>query len=66
MGHFTSYEDAYSHAVQRARQSGRDVGIERFMEYGTREVFLVRALPNPENRFGPDLRCEVVTPNSPR
>jgi hypothetical protein len=56
-----SYEDAYEQARQTATRLGRDVGIMK-NAFGGYSVF---ALPNPENRRGHELRCEVVRPGSP-
>lgn len=58
----TPYEDAYEQARQRADRTGRDVGIMK-NAFGGYSVFV---LPNPENRRGHELRCEVVRPGSPR
>lgn len=57
-----SYEDAYEQARQTATRLGRDVGIMK-NAFGGYSVF---ALPNPENRRGHELLCEVVRPGSPR
>lgn len=61
MSHFKDYDEAYDSAQERASQGQRDIGIERIG--GGFNVFY---LPNPENRFGHELRCEVVTPNCPK
>ena len=56
------YEDAYEQARKKADMLGRDVGIMK-NAFGDYSVF---ALPNPENRRGHELLCEVVRPGSPR
>jgi hypothetical protein len=56
---FENYFDARHCAAQLARLVGRDVGIEMASEYG-RTVYRVKQLPNPANRYGWELRCEVV------
>jgi len=61
---FPSWKEAHTAAVQLARQLGREVGIERTKEYG-KEVYLVHHLPNPGNRYGFELRVEVVKPTDP-
>ena len=61
IGPFKDYHDAYDAAVEDARRSKCDIGIEKMN--GEFRVFF---LPNPKNRFGFELRCEVITPESPR
>jgi hypothetical protein len=56
------YKQAYEQARGLADRMGRDVGIMK-NAFGGYSVF---ALPNPENRRGHELRCEVVRPGSPR
>jgi hypothetical protein len=35
-------------------------------EYGIKWVYSVKMIPtNPQKRFGWELRCEVITPESP-
>jgi hypothetical protein len=58
----SQYKEAHEHAVEVARSlDGRfEVGIEKMSEYGKpgyRSGFL---LPKPKNRYGFELRCEVV------
>lgn len=61
------YNAAYAEAVEKARATGLDVGIERKRcPIRGRDVYTVRFLPKPENRQGHELRCEVVTPKCPR
>jgi hypothetical protein len=59
---FSKWEDAFTYAQSRANESGLSVGIEKRKEYG-KEVFSVRYLPKAENRYGENLRCEVVNPS---
>lgn len=61
---FTDYKEAHAAAVLEARRSGKEVGLERFREYTT-SGFRVFSLPKPENRYGFELRCEVVKPGDP-
>lgn len=58
------WKDAHTTAVTLARQLGKEVGIEKFKEYNT-PGFHVFSLPKPENRYGFELRCEVVKPSDP-
>lgn len=60
---FKTYEEAYDDAVIKARQMKMDVGLEYNSIFKEYRVFL---LPPPNSRFGHELRCEVVTPTSPR
>ena len=61
IGPFPDYHDAYDAAVDDARRYKCDIGIEKLN--GEFRVFM---LPKPKNRCGFELRCEVVTPDSPR
>lgn len=58
---FTSWRESHSFAQAAANQLGRDMGIERMCEYG-HTVFNTRILPMPKNRYGHELRCEIVEP----
>lgn len=66
-----NYADAYKLALTQAREAvrlGRDprdseYGIEHFSDPND---FVVFSLPRQENRFGHELRCEVVRPTDPR
>ena len=59
-----TYEEAFAIAVERSRQSHSDIGIEN-LSGPLGPNFNVFALPNPGNRFGRDLRCQVVPADSP-
>jgi len=59
-----NYQAAYAKALEMANASQRETGIERAVEFG-RVVYLPKHLPNPENRMGWELRCEIVRPGSP-
>ena len=61
---FTEWKEAHTAAVLLARQLKRDVGIWRQTEFG-KDGYNIRSLPKPENRYGHELRCEVVSPNDP-
>lgn len=52
-----NYQQAFQRACEQVIATGRDYGIEK-NAFG----FAVFMLPRPENRFGHELRCEVVTP----
>lgn len=55
-----TYKEAYNTAVRKARETGHDYGLER-NAFG----FTVFMLPRPENRYGHELRCEVVRASDP-
>jgi hypothetical protein len=65
--HFTKYQDAHAYAIYLARQLDREVGIEKGSKlyYRGDGGFDVIHLPKPENRYGHELRCQVVTPHDP-
>lgn len=56
------YEEAFNEAVETANRLNMDVGLMR-NGFGGWSTFL---LPRPENRRGEELRCQVVTPGTPR
>ena len=58
---FKTYEETYRAAVLAARQYDCDFGLE--YSKLCRE-YVIRMLPNPKNRYGCDLRCEVVRKDS--
>ena len=64
MEHFTDYHEAYNYAVEYARYSKKEVGIEKVKWFG-KVGFVVQSLPKPENRYGHELRMEVVKPTDP-
>ena len=61
---FRDYKEAHTAAVTLARAPNREVGLEKYTEYTTKG-FRVFGLPNPENRQGFELRCQVVRPSDP-
>jgi len=63
-GTFTDYKEAKNEAIKYARYLEKEVGIEKASEFG-KKVFNVRPLPKAENRYGHELRMEVVRPNEP-
>ena len=58
------WKQAHTAAVKLARELGKEVGLEKFKEYNT-PGFRVFSLPKPENRYGHELRCEIVRPTDP-
>ena len=65
MTFFSEYRDAFNAACDMARARQREMGLEKVtgpLEKG----FRVISLPNPENRRGFELRCQVVTPSEPK
>lgn len=61
---FTNWKEAHTAAALLARQIGHDVGIWRQAEFG-KDGYNIRSLPKPQNRYGHELRCEVVSPSDP-
>jgi hypothetical protein len=61
---FDTWKEAHTYAVKLSRQLGREVGIEKMKQFG-KEVHLVHHLPKPQNRYGFELRCEIVAPSDP-
>jgi len=67
---FKSYEAAFNHAVREAREgveAGRspescEMGLEHNALY---REYVVRMLPLPQNRYGSELRCQVVRASDP-
>jgi hypothetical protein len=59
------YIKAHNYAVKQARALNQCYGIEKMPRYG-KAGFSVKMIPNnPGKRFGWEMRCEVVTPESP-
>lgn len=57
---FRRYEEARAAAEEAARRLQHAVGIERAREYG-RSGYAVRLVPNrSEDRYGWEMRCEIV------
>jgi hypothetical protein len=56
-----TYHAARRVAQERADLSGRDIGLE-WLGSGPIGHWHVFALPNPENRYGYELKCELVHP----
>jgi hypothetical protein len=65
---FATYHAAFNAGCDLARQLGHDVGLERVKLPGSKkgEAFRVFSLPKPENRYGFEARCEVITPDMPK
>jgi hypothetical protein len=63
----SQYKEAHTYAVEVARQGGGryEVGIEKFSEYGKPGYRSGFHLPKPENRYGFELRCQVVNASDP-
>jgi hypothetical protein len=58
---FKTWKEAHTAAVLLARELKHDVGLWKADEFG-KTVFNIRSLPRPENRYGHELQCEVVSP----
>jgi hypothetical protein len=61
---FKDWKEAHTAAVLLARQLGKEVGILKAKEYSS-TVYQVMSLPKRENRYGFELRCELVNPSDP-
>ena len=62
---FTDYFEAHDFAVNKARLLNMCYGIEKMNQFG-KQVYSVKMIPtDPQKRFGWEVRCEVVTPESP-
>jgi hypothetical protein len=59
------YRDAFNAACDMARLRGREMGLEK-VDGPLEKGFRVISLPKPENRYGFELRCQVVTPTEPK
>lgn len=55
------YALVHSYAQEMANKLGRETGVEKLREFGC-TVYNCILLPNPENRQGHELRCEIVYP----
>lgn len=62
---FREWKDAHTAAVKLARQIGHDVGLEKADNPIDGKGYRIFSLPKPENRYGFELRCEVVSPSDP-
>lgn len=62
---FTDYKEAFNAAIDLANLLGRETGLEAAKEYG-KPGFRLHNLPKPENRYGFELRCQVVQPGEPK
>jgi hypothetical protein len=63
---YEDYHEAFRAAVLLARKLGREVGLEKSPKgYYKKDGYLVIHLPKPENRYGHELRCQVVRPDEP-
>jgi hypothetical protein len=64
MKRFSTWKEAHHYAVLSARRLNREVGIWHEKWYDD-DGFTVRSLPLEKNRYGNELRCEVVRPGDP-
>jgi hypothetical protein len=62
---YADYKIAFNAAVDLANTQGKEVGLEKFKEYN-KPGFRVFNLPKPQNRYGFELRCQVVQPKEPK
>jgi hypothetical protein len=62
---YRDWKEAHTAAVKLARQIGHDVGLEVGDNPLDGKGFRIFSLPKPENRYGFELRCEVIHPDDP-
>ncbi len=55
-----NYQSARTLAQEKANRTGRDYGVEKFPN----GEFSLVPLPEKRNRYGRELRCEVVYPEN--
>ena len=60
-GEYEDYQECRADAQKTANMMGQDVGLEYNDLFKYYRYF---SLPNPENRTGFELRCEVVRPDA--
>ena len=58
-----TYTEALADAIDLANLTQREIGIEKLP--GVKIAYSTRILPNPENRCGFELRCEIIRPGTP-
>lgn len=66
MSFHREYADAFNAACDLARTLGHDAGLEKADNPLDGKGFRVWSLPKPENRYGFEARCEVITPATPK
>lgn len=59
LGEYKIYVECRKDAQRAADETGKDFGLEKNSLFNYFRFF---GLPNPENRRGHELRCEVVRP----
>ncbi|MDE2096597.1 MAG: hypothetical protein KGL39_05065 [Patescibacteria group bacterium] len=65
MSFYREYGEAFNRAVVLARLLKREVGLEKADNPLDGKGFRIFSLPNRENRYGHELRCQVVGPQEP-
>jgi hypothetical protein len=65
--YFADWKSAHTAAVLEARKTGKDMGLEKWFSPLTpgMKFRIFGPLPRPENRYGLEARCEVVSPIDP-
>lgn len=66
MAFHREYADASAAARALANATGKDVGLEKADNPLDGKGFRIWTLPKPENRYGFEARCEVITPEAGR
>jgi len=62
---FTDYIEAHNYAVENAKKYNQCYGIEKMNQFGKNGFSVKMVSNNPNNRTGWEIRCEIVTPDSP-
>jgi hypothetical protein len=63
---FETYQEAFRAAVMLARELKREVGLWKSPKgYYKTDGYCVGPIPRPENRYGWETRCQVVSPGEP-
>ena len=65
MSFHREYNEAFNSAVRLARLLRREVGLEKGDNPLDGKGYRVFSLPKRENRYGHELRCQVVGPDEP-
>ena len=65
MSFHRDYNQAFNAAVHLARSLKRETGLEKVNSPIDGKGFVVHSLPKPENRYGFELRCQIVRPDEP-
>jgi len=65
MSFYREYNEAFNSAIRLARLLRREVGLEKGDNPLDGKGWRIFSLPKPANRYGHELRCQVVRPDEP-